>query len=89
MHAWNCAKGSNIDLKAAQNADTQARANLDKDFFSFRFNRLSAAEKEYLRAMASVAGTEPVKSGKVAELLGKKSTTVGYIRNSLIEKGMS
>jgi hypothetical protein len=36
--------------------------------------------------MASVAGADPVKSGKVAELLGKKSNTVGYIRNSLIER---
>ena len=88
FHAWNNATGVNIDLKAAQHSDLLARENLDRDFFSFRFNRLTTAEKEYLRAMAAVAGTDPVKSGKVAELLGKKSSAVGYIRNSLIDKGM-
>lgn len=88
LHAWNAAQGRNIDLRAAQNADSVARDSLDRNFFSFRFDRLTNAEKEYLRAMASVAGTDPVKSGKIAELLGKKSNTVGYIRNSLIEKGM-
>jgi hypothetical protein len=88
LHAWNVAKGMNIDLKAAQNADTDARQSLDRSFFSFRFDRLSSPEKEYLRAMAAVAGSEPVKSGKIAEILGKKTSTVGYLRNSLIEKGM-
>jgi hypothetical protein len=38
--------------------------------------------------MASPAGTDPVKSGKIAELLGKKSSAIGHIRNSLVEKGM-
>ena len=88
LHAWNAAKGQDIDLRAVQNADSLVKASLDRSFFSFRFDRLNSAEKEYLRAMASVAGTEPVKSGKIAELLGKKSNTVGYIRNSLVEKGM-
>jgi len=88
LHAWNAAKGQDIDLRAAQNADTLARESLDRSFFSFRFDRLTTAEKEYLRAMASVAGTDPVKSGKIAELLGKKSNTVGYIRNGLVAKGM-
>jgi hypothetical protein len=88
LHSWNAAKGRNIDLNAAQNADSLVRDSLDRSFFSFRFDRLTSAEKEYLRAMASVAGTDPVKSGKIAELLGKKSSTVGYVRNSLIAKGM-
>jgi len=88
QHAWNAAKGQNIDLRAAQNADSLARDSLDRNFFSFRVDRLSDAEKEYLRAMASGAGTDPVKSGRIAELLGKKSSAVGYIRNSLIDKGM-
>jgi AAA ATPase-like protein len=36
QHAWNSAKGANIDLRAAQHADLLARDSLDREFFSFQ-----------------------------------------------------
>jgi hypothetical protein len=51
------------------------------------FDRLTPAEKRYLRAMAEL-GPGPHRSGDIAEKLGKKVQSVGFIRNSLISKGM-
>ena len=85
--AWNCAKGSNIDLTSAQHADSEARKNLDEGFFSVRFDRLTPAEKSYLRAMAYF-GSESVKSGKIASAIRQKVQAANTIRTALIRKGM-
>jgi hypothetical protein len=85
--AWNCAKGLNIDLRAAQNADSAARKNLDEGFFSVRFDRLTAGEKSYLRAMAYF-GAEAVKTSKVASALGSTPQSANSVRSSLVSKGM-
>lgn len=85
--AWNCAIGMNVELRYAQNADTEARKRLDESFFSVRFNRVSLAEKEYLRAIAFFP-TDVVRSSKVAEVLGKSPQSANGLRASLTKKGM-
>ena len=62
-------------------------AQLDESFFRVRFDRLTPAEKKYLRAMAEL-GPGPHRSGDVAEMLGRKVTSLGPTRNQLISKGM-
>jgi hypothetical protein len=52
-----------------------------------RFDRLTLAEKRYLRAMAGI-GPGPHRSGDIADALGRKVTAMGPIRAQLIEKGM-
>jgi hypothetical protein len=52
-----------------------------------RFDRLTPSEKRYLRAMAEL-GPGPHRSGDIADVLGKKVTSFGPLRASLIEKGM-
>jgi hypothetical protein len=86
-HAWNCAKGSNVDLKAAQHADTAARKSLDEGFFSVRFDRLTPGEKNYLRAMAYF-GADAVKAGKVATALGQTVQSAAATKTALVKKGM-
>jgi hypothetical protein len=44
-NVWNCARGKSIDLRAAQNADSASRKNLDEGFFSVRFDRLTKAKR--------------------------------------------
>jgi hypothetical protein len=85
--AWNCAKGSNIDLRAVQNADSAAKRNLDEGFFSVRFDRLTPGEKNYLRAMAYF-GSEAVKTSKVAAAMGLSVQAANSIRANLVRKGM-
>ena len=86
-HAWQVAERSPITLKDVRNASAVALAALDASFFRVRFDRLTLAEKRYVRAMAEL-GPGPHRSGDVAEALGRKVTSLAPIRNQLIAKGM-
>ena len=86
-HSWEAAPNSPIgtaDVEAATQATTAA---LDESFFRVRFDRLTPAEKRYLRAMAQL-GPGPHRSGSIADCLGREVTSLGPMRSSLITKGM-
>jgi hypothetical protein len=68
-------------------ASTVAIAALDASFFRVRFDRLTPAERRYLRAMAEL-GAGPHRSGDIAKILDREVTALGPIRNQLISKGM-
>ena len=86
-HSWNAAKGSPITLADCRRATEDALAELDASFFRVRFDRLTPAEKRYMRAMAEL-GPGPHRSGDIADVLGRKVTTTAPVRNALIAKGM-
>lgn len=86
-HSWNVAEASPIDGDDARKATDEALADLDASFFRVRFDRLTPAEKGYMRGMAEL-GPGPHRSGDVAAQLGRQVTTVAPIRNALIAKGM-
>jgi len=86
-HAWQVAERSPITLKDVQSASAVALAALDASFFRVRFDRLTLAEKRYVRAMAEL-GPGPHRSGDVADALERKVTSLAPIRNQLIAKGM-
>jgi hypothetical protein len=86
-HSWNVAQASPIGIDDARRATEEALAELDASFFRVRFDRLTPAEKGYIRAMAEL-GAGPHRSGDIADQLGRKVTTVAPIRNALISKGM-
>ena len=86
-HAWDSAAASPIALKDVKAASAAAIAALDDSFFRVRFDRLTPAEKKYLRAMAEL-GPGPHRSGDIAECLQRKVTSLGPTRSQLIAKGM-
>jgi hypothetical protein len=86
-HSWNIAESSPIEAADARHATVQALAELDASFFRVRFDRLTPTEKRYMRAMAEL-GPGPHRSGDVADVLGRKVTSVAPVRNALIAKGM-
>ena len=86
-HAWDTARMSPINMVDVRMASTSAVAALDESFFRVRFDRLTPAEKKYLRAMAEL-GAGPHRSGDIAECLNRKVTALGPTRNQLISKGM-
>lgn len=86
-HAWDVASQSPITLTDVEQASTTAVAALDEGFFRVRFDRLTPAEKRYLRAMADI-GPGPHRSGDIAAKLGRKVTSLGPTRSALIVKGM-
>ena len=86
-HAWDSAAASPIALKDVKAASAAAIAALDDSFFRVRFDRLTPAEKKYLRAMAEL-GPGPHRSGDIADCLQRKVTSLGPTRSQLIAKGM-
>jgi hypothetical protein len=86
-HSWDLAEASPIEVADVEDATVAALAELDASFFRVRFDRLTPAEKRYMRAMAEL-GPGPHRSGDIAEALGVRVQTVAPTRNSLIRKGM-
>jgi len=86
-HVWDVAQKSPITSNDVHEASVQAIAALDESFFRVRFDRLTPAEKHYLRAMAELE-TGPTRSGSIADALKREVTALGPIRQSLINKGM-
>ncbi len=86
-HAWDAADASPITLEDVRSASITVTAAMDEGFFRVRFERLTPAEKRYLRAMAEL-GPGPHRSGDIAILLGRKVTSLGPTRSQLIAKGM-
>jgi AAA ATPase domain len=86
-HSWDAADASPIEEQDVERATQTAVAALDESFFRVRFDRLTPAEKRYLRAMAEL-GPGPHRSGDIADCLERKVTSLGPTRNQLIAKGM-
>ena len=84
---WDCADDSPIEKGDVESATQLTIAALDESFFLVRFDRLTPAEKKYLRAMAEL-GPGPHRSGAIAEVLGRPVTALAPTRNGLIAKGM-
>ena len=86
-HSWDAADASPITADDVAAASVTAIAALDAGFFGVRFDRLTPAEKRYLRAMAEL-GPGPHRSGDIARKLGRKVTSLAPMRSQLINKGM-
>jgi hypothetical protein len=86
-HSWDAAQRSPISEIDVEAASTSAIAALDEGFFRVRFDRLTPAEKRYLRAMAEL-GPGPHRSGDIADELGRVVSSLGPTRSQLISKGM-
>ena len=86
-HVWDIAERSPIAAGDVQRASGEVAASLDAGFFRARFDRLTPAQKRYLRAMAEL-GPGPHRSGEIARVLDRKVTSLGPTRAQLIAKGM-
>jgi hypothetical protein len=85
---WNIAEGpSLITADEVERSIPVATAGLDDGFFRVRTGRTSDPERAYLRAMAELA-PGPVRSGAVADLLGRKTTALAPTRDGLIKKAL-
>ena len=86
--AWNFATGqSRITLEDARHSTPIAVQELDRGFFSVRFDRTTRTERAYLAAMASL-GPGPYPTGGVASRMGRSTPQVSTQRNSVIAKGL-
>lgn len=86
-HAWNLAFCSPITLRDVENAAIMAVAELDGGFFRVRFDRMTPAERRYIRAAAEL-GAGPHRTGEVADILGRRTNQVAPVRQNLVRKGI-
>ena len=86
-HVWVAANGSPITEAHVRQASAEAIEALDRSFFRVRFDRLTPAERRYMRAMSEL-GPGPHRSGEIAAKMGKQVSAVAPFRAQLINKGM-
>jgi hypothetical protein len=88
--AWDAAPTSPITVTDVQMAAPDAEAELAVGFFGSRYERATPGEREYLLAMAEVAGggDVPVGTAAVAEHLARKPSSLSPARDSLLKKGL-
>ncbi len=84
---WERARRSPITAADVEAVRDIVSEKLDRSFFRVRFDRVSPAERRYLRAMAEL-GPGPHRSGEIAGAYGVSVTRVASVRDSLINKGM-
>jgi hypothetical protein len=86
--AWNRSDGPVITATDATDAALIAREELDAGFFRARIDRATDAERRYLRAMASLGGSGPYRSGAVSKAMGRSTTQTASVRDDLIKRGL-
>lgn len=84
---WDAAPANPITPDDVKVASPEAETELAVGFFGSRYERATPAEREYMRAMASL-GDEPVPTAQVAEVLERKPSSVSPARDNLIKKGL-
>jgi hypothetical protein len=87
FHVWNAAPSNPVERRIVEEITPQIIAHLDATFFRVRFDRLTALQQKYLRAMAEL-GPGPHKTGDIAGTLGVEPSAVATVRQQLIDKGM-
>jgi hypothetical protein len=85
-HSWDTASAFPIKPADVRAASKSAVAALDESFFRVRFDRLTPAEKKYLRAMAEL-GPGPHRSGDIAARLRREVTSLRSHAQSAYRQG--
>lgn len=98
---WDHAPRSPITAADVRVAAPEAEAELAVGFFGSRFERATPAEREYMRAMATLSLVEAESGGvvrddmdaavptaEIARALGRKPASLSPARDALIKKGL-
>jgi len=89
---WDHAPRSPVSAADVEVAAPEAEAELAVGFFGSRYERATPAEREYMRAMASLAPDletdGAVATAEIARALERKPTSLSPARDALIKKGL-
>ena len=88
---WDVAVQSPIAVADVQEASPEAEGELAIGFFGARYDRATPAERDYMRAMATLGADNDdgsVTTAQVAEALGRKPQSLSPARDGLIKKGL-
>ncbi|MHB1800140.1 MAG: helix-turn-helix domain-containing protein [Actinomycetes bacterium] len=88
-HVWDDARRSPIDLNDVELGLSEAREEIDNGLYRSRWERATPAQRDLLRALATLGREEPAAVADIAEALGKsRSSGISMARNELIKKGL-
>jgi hypothetical protein len=91
---WDHAPTSPVTAEDVRVAAPEAEAELAVGFFGSRFERATPAEREYMRAMASLSGDSghdmdaAVPTSDIAAALSRRPASLSPARDALIKKGL-
>ena len=91
---WDHAPTSPVTAEDVRVAAPEAEAELAVGFFGSRFERATPAEREYMRAMASLSGDSEndmdaaVPTSDIAAALSRRPASLSPARDALIKKGL-
>ncbi|AGZ46794.1 ATP-binding protein [Actinoplanes friuliensis] len=91
---WDHAPTSPVTAEDVLVAAPEAEAELAVGFFGSRFERATPAEREYMRAMASLSGETDndmdaaVPTSDIAAALSRRPASLSPARDALIKKGL-
>jgi len=89
---WDHAPGTPITDADVRVGAPEAEAELAVGFFGSRYERATPAEREYMRAMATLSTVdsegEAVPTAEVARTLERKPASLSPARDALIKKGL-
>lgn len=93
---WDHAPRSPVGVADVRVAAPEAEAELAVGFFGSRYERATPAEREYMRAMATLAASgeghddmDPaVPTAEIARALGRRPASLSPARDTLIKKGL-
>lgn len=87
-YAWDVASAGRITKEDARVGGREAQRRLDDGFYQVRYERASAAERDFLSAMSRCAGP-PYAVTDVTQELGKADQrSISVRRSALIKKGL-
>ncbi|GAB7041295.1 ATP-binding protein [Catenuloplanes niger JCM 9533] len=90
---WDHAPRSPITAEDVRVAAPEAETELAVGFFGSRFERATPAERDYMRAMATLASDDDgldgaVPTSDIARSLGRRPASLSPARDALIKKGL-
>ncbi|MBM3606552.1 MAG: ATP-binding protein [Alphaproteobacteria bacterium] len=84
---WNNAEGPEITPADVEHSYAETLALLDQGFFKVRTDRLTRAEVQFVKTMASL-GDGPYAMADIAKAMDRRQQSLGPARASIIAKGM-
>lgn len=88
-HVWDNARRSPIEVDDVEVGLAAAQRDVDDGLYRSRWERATPAQREVLRALASLGGDEPVAVADIAAAAGKRRTSdISVARTELIKRGL-
>lgn len=88
-YAWRTSDShKRITLDDVHTAIDLARHDSERGLYVARWQKLPAGEQTYLIAMARISTSDPVRTGQIADALGKPITALSSVRNRLLDRSI-